>query len=84
MDLRITQDFSGRAILEAMPGVEGVETIAAKIGIPCILCGKILETDSSYYWSVPVYICDECKEAVAYAKQLRTRAKCDPLEAILD
>ena len=74
MDLKVTQDFSGRAILEAMPGVEDVETTAAKIGIPCILCGKILETNSSYYWSIPVYICDECKEAVAYAKQLKAKA----------
>lgn len=74
MDLKVTQDFSGRAILEAMPGIEDVETTAAKIGIPCILCGKILETDSSFWFSPPVYICDECKEAVAYAKQLKAKA----------
>lgn len=74
MDLKVTQDFSRRAILEARPGIEYGETIAAKIGIPCLLCGKILETDALYCFSTPFYICDECKEAVAYAKQLKTKA----------
>lgn len=74
MDVKITQDFSGRAVLEAIPGVEDIETIAAKIGIPCLFCGKILETDAPYCFSTPFYICDECKEAVAYAKQLKTKA----------
>lgn len=86
MDVRLTQDFSGRAIIEATPGtiaVERVETTPTKIGIPCLLCGKVLETEMGSHCFYP-YICDECKEAVAYAKQLKTKAEHDPLEAILD
>lgn len=74
MDLKIVQDFSVQARLEAIPGVECAETTVANIGIPCLLCGKILETKASYWFSPPIYICDDCKEAVAYAKQLKTEA----------
>lgn len=74
MDLKITRDSSGQAILEATPDTEGPKIIAAKIGIPCLLCGKIVDTDASFWFSPPVYICDECKEAVAYAKQLKAKA----------
>ncbi len=77
MDVRITQDFSGRAIIETRPGtipVERVETVPTKIGIPCLICGKVLETETGPGCFYP-YICEECKEAVAYAKQLMKENK---------
>lgn len=63
--------------------LERAEIVPANIVIPCLLCGKVLETEMGSHCFYP-YICDECKEAVAYAKQLKTKAKHDPLEAILD
>lgn len=63
--------------------IEKAEIVPAEIGIPCLLCGKVLETEMSSHCFYP-YICEECKEAVAYAKQLKTKAENDPLKAILD
>ena len=45
-----------------------------KVGIPCLICGKVLETDMGSHCLYP-YVCDECKEAVAYAKQLMNENK---------
>ena len=52
--------------------------------IPCLLCGNLLKTNYNSRYTTQLYICDECKEAIAYAKQLKAGARCDPLEAILD
>lgn len=70
-DIRVTQELAEADI------------IPQKVGIPCLICGKVLETEMGSHRFYP-YICDECKEAVAYAKQLKTKPKHDPLKAILD
>ena len=73
-DIRVTQDFNGGAIFEVAPGLARAETVPMKVGIPCLICGKVLETDMGSYCLYP-YICDECKEAVTYAKQLMKESK---------
>ena len=49
------------------------------IGIECIICGETRELTQAeaahynYFGTVAsIYICDECKEAVKFAKWLRT------------
>ena len=59
-DIRVTQDFNGGAIFEVAPGLARAETVPMKVGIPCLICGKVLETDMGSYCLYP-YICDECK-----------------------
>jgi hypothetical protein len=73
-DVRVTQDFNGGAIIEVAPGLARADTAPMKVGIPCLICGKVLETDMGSHCFYP-YVCDECKEAVAYAKQLMNENK---------
>ena len=54
------------------------------VHIPCLLCCNVLKTDYNSIYAHQPYICDECKEAIAYAKQLKAEAAHDPLKAILD
>ena len=56
----------------------------ATVCVKCLLCDSVLETYMSTVYEHYPYICNECKEAIAYAKQLKAKVKHDPLEAILD
>jgi hypothetical protein len=73
-DIRVTQDLNGGAIAEVVPGLIRADTAPTKVGIPCLICGKVLETGMGSYCLYP-YVCDECKEAVAYAKQLMKESR---------
>jgi hypothetical protein len=73
-DVRVTQDLNGGAITEVVPGLIHADTAPVKVGITCLICGSVLETAMGSHHLYP-YVCDECKEAVAYAKQLMNENK---------
>jgi hypothetical protein len=73
-DVRVTQDFNGGAIAEVVPGLARADTAPVKVGITCLICGSVLETDMGSHYLYP-YVCDECKEAVAYTKQLMKESR---------
>jgi hypothetical protein len=52
------------------------EPIPSKVCVKCLLCGNVLETYMSLAYDRYPYVCDECKEAIAYAKELKKRNSC--------
>lgn len=43
----------------------------SKVCVKCLLCDSVLETYMSTAYDCYPYVCDECKEAIAYAKYLQ-------------
>ncbi len=43
----------------------------ATVCVKCLLCGSVLETYMSMAYDCYPYVCDECKEAIAYLKELK-------------
>lgn len=52
------------------------EPVPSKVCIKCLLCDNVLETYMSLAYDHYPYVCDECKEAIAYAKELKKRNSC--------
>ena len=50
----------------------------------CLLCENTRTLPEGMYFSHTPWICDECKEAVAFAKKLKAKPEHDPLKSILD
>jgi hypothetical protein len=48
----------------------------SKVCVKCLLCDSVLETYMSLAYDHYPYVCDECKEAIAYAKELKKRNSC--------
>lgn len=52
------------------------EAVPSKVCVKCLLCDNVLETYMSLAYDHHPYVCDECKEAIAYAKELKKRNSC--------
>lgn len=45
-----------------------------KICITCIICGGIAR-EEYFTENIDILVCDECKEAIEYAKELKKRSR---------
>ena len=52
------------------------EVVPSKVCVKCLLCDSVLETYISLAYDHYPYVCEECKEAIAYAKELKKRNSC--------
>lgn len=50
----------------------------------CLLCDNTRRLPEGMTYCSTPWVCDECREAIAYLKQLKAKSKRDPLEPILD
>ena len=50
----------------------------------CISCENTRRLPEGVTYCNTPWMCDECREAIAYLKQLKVESKRDPLEPILD
>lgn len=50
----------------------------------CISCENTRRLPEGMTYCNTPWMCDECREAIAYLKQLKVESKRDPLEPILD
>jgi hypothetical protein len=63
----------------AQEAVHHVTNIPTKICQPCLCCKNTRELPEGFY-SAPPWVCDECKEAIAFVKELRASIKAAPAE----
>lgn len=67
---------------------ENVKTamfIEPKYVQPCLLCENIREIPYNTIHSIYPWVCDECKEAIAFVKELKYKQETfDPLKPVLD
>jgi hypothetical protein len=50
------------------------KVVPSKVCVKCLLCDSVLETYMTY--DRYPYVCDDCKESIAYAKELKKRNNC--------
>lgn len=49
------------------------EVAPSKVCVKCLLCDSVLETYMTMTYDRYPYVCDDCKEAIAYAKEIKKR-----------
>lgn len=52
------------------------EPVPSKVCVKCLLCDSVLETYMTMAYDRYPYVCDDCKESIAYAKELKKRNSC--------
>ena len=52
------------------------EVAPSTVCVKCLLCDSVLETYLTLAYDRYPYVCDDCKEAIAYAKELKKRNIC--------
>jgi hypothetical protein len=61
-----------------------IKILEPTYSLPCMLCENTREVPSSRQYCLP-WVCDECKEAIAFIKELKHKQESfDPLKPILD
>lgn len=47
------------------------KVVPSKVCVKCLLCDSVLETYMTLAYDRYPYVCDECKEAIKYLKELK-------------
>ena len=68
---------------------EQIKTVTAHISTirycqQCMLCENSRTLPEGMHYCNTPWVCDECKEAIDYLKQLKAKSEMDPLQPILD
>ena len=63
-------------LIDSGGGIFTGEVVPSKVCVKCLLCDSVLETYITLAYDRYPYVCDDCKEAIAYAKELKKRNSC--------